>query len=83
MMYPLDDDWTRIVNLTGDTSWNATGMRSYYERLENCQYLTPGTPGHGFSGWLATNRADPTIFLSDNKVFQMLKVRIRRQNPDL
>ncbi|KAK4565735.1 hypothetical protein LTR86_003584 [Recurvomyces mirabilis] len=74
MMYPLDDDWTQIANLTGDSSWNATGMRKYFERLENCQYLSPGTPGHGFSGWLATNRADPSIFLdSDHKVFPMMQ----------
>ena len=74
LFYPLDDDWTAIVNLTGDSSWNATGMRRYFERLEDCQYLPKGTPGHGFGGWLQTNRADPSIFLSDNKTYPLLKV---------
>ena len=27
-------------------------MRKYFEILENNQYLPPGTPGHGFSGFL-------------------------------
>ena len=36
MMYPLDEDWTQIVNLTGDQSWNATGMRKYFQKLEQC-----------------------------------------------
>ena len=42
MMYPLDDDWTEIANLTGDDSWNAPHMRSYFEKLEQCQYLPRG-----------------------------------------
>ena len=33
-----------------------------------------GTPGHGFDGWLSTNRADPSIFLdNDTKVYPMMK----------
>jgi len=74
MLKPLDDDWNKIVELTGDFSWNATLMQAYFERFENCQYLANGTMGHGFKGWLATNRAEPSIFLTDNKVFNMLKV---------
>lgn len=74
MMYPLDDDWTQIVNITGDDTWNAVNMRRYFERLENCQYLANGTAGHGFGGWLSTNRADESIFLADSKVYPMLKV---------
>lgn len=74
MMYPLKEDWNAVANLTQDESWNAVNMRRYFERLEQCQYLPSGTPGHGFDGWLATNRADPSIFLNDDKVFSMLKV---------
>jgi len=75
MFYPPDDDWTAIANLTGDTSWNATGMRKYFQRLEANQYVNRGTIGHGFDGWLQTNRVDESVFFSrDNKTYPMLKV---------
>jgi len=77
MFYPLDDDWTAIANLTGDSSWNATGMRKYFGRLEANQYLGKGTPGHGFDGWLQTNRVDESVFLNkDSKTYSMLKVSL-------
>lgn len=76
MMYPLDEDWNDIAKMTGDHTWNAVHMRKYFKRLERCQYLPEGTSGHGFDGWLSTNRADPSIFLSDPEVFGMLKVRL-------
>lgn len=41
---PQDDDWNLIADLTGDASWRADKMRSYFERLENCRYLpAPGS----------------------------------------
>ncbi|MGA8530137.1 MAG: GMC family oxidoreductase, partial [Acidobacteriaceae bacterium] len=41
---PQDDDWNFIADLTGDASWRADKMRSYFERLENCRYVAaPGT----------------------------------------
>ena len=41
---PQDDDWNSIADLTGDPSWRADRMRSYFERLENCRYVpAPGT----------------------------------------
>ncbi|KAK5119031.1 hypothetical protein LTR62_000242 [Meristemomyces frigidus] len=74
MMYTLDEDWTQIANFTADSSWNATGMRRYFQRLKNCQYLPTGTPGHGFNGWLSTNRVDPSVSPdSDHKVFPMMQ----------
>ncbi|KAI6359562.1 hypothetical protein MCOR25_007012 [Pyricularia grisea] len=51
---PYDDDWNLVVNLTGDTSWEAPKMRKLFERLENNRFLPRGTPGHGFDGWLDT-----------------------------
>lgn len=33
-------------------------MREYFEKIEHNNYLKPGTPGHGFTGWLQTNIAD-------------------------
>ena len=41
---PQDSDWNYIAQLTGDASWQADHMNSYFERLENCTYVPrPGT----------------------------------------
>src|SRR5437868_8000256 len=36
---PQDSDWNYIRDITGDKSWDAAKMRSYFERLENCKYV--------------------------------------------
>ena len=79
MMYPSNSDWENIVNVTGDTSFNPENMRNYFQRLEKCRYeapVTPDTARHGFSGWQTTEMADPTIFLADPQVFQMMQSSI-------
>ena len=41
---PQDSDWNYIAQITGDASWNAEKMNSYFERLENCTYVPrPGS----------------------------------------
>lgn len=55
LVLPPDSTWDDIATLTGDGSWNATNMRLYFERIEKCNYLPEGTPGHGFSGWLGVS----------------------------
>lgn len=37
-VYPHAEDWDEIAALTGDQSWAAENMRSYFERLEDCGY---------------------------------------------
>jgi choline dehydrogenase len=37
-VYPHAEDWDRIAALTGDQSWAAENMRTYFERLEDCGY---------------------------------------------
>jgi choline dehydrogenase len=52
---PPDNDWDHIANVTGDPSWSADMMRSYFERIEHNYYVGKngtGAGGHGFSGWL-------------------------------
>jgi choline dehydrogenase len=63
-VYPHDSDWSHIVNITGDKSWNPANMRKIYERMEAVEYGTKGTPGHGYEGWLATSK--PPISLAQN-----------------
>ncbi len=60
-MYPHNEDWQNIADLTGDPSWSPDNMRSYFERVERCtyrfdewlQHFTGYNPSrHGFNGWL-------------------------------
>jgi choline dehydrogenase len=36
---PQDRDWDHIAAITGDSSWGAAHMRTYFERLEKCGYV--------------------------------------------
>ena len=74
-VYPSDSDWQNIANLTGDHSWNPSNMRDYFERVEQCHYLTPepGNPSrHGFNGWQPTGIPDLSIFNGDPKIPKIL-----------
>ncbi|HKS46322.1 MAG TPA: GMC oxidoreductase [Amycolatopsis sp.] len=47
---PHDQDWDDIAALTGDSSWNATRMRWWFQLLERCSYVRrprwlPKNPG--------------------------------------
>jgi len=33
-IYPHDSDWDNIASLTGDDSWSASKMRTYFEKME-------------------------------------------------
>ena len=59
LVYPHNEDWDYIAELTGDPSWTSEHMREYFERLENCQYVKDSVDNrearHGFSGWLPTS----------------------------
>ncbi len=74
-VYPHQSDWDHIADVTGDDSWRAGGMRRYFERLENCQYIErgkAGAAGHGFGGWLSTNMADASIGVRDLKLLKII-----------
>jgi choline dehydrogenase len=78
-VYPHNDDWRKLQNLTGDPSWAPERMREYFERLEQCRYL-PQTgiqfrdpvTRHGFAGWLPVSMADPTLALGDEQLLKLL-----------
>src|ERR1700738_1707254 len=38
MVYPHNEDWDRIAELTRDESWRSDRMRAYFERLEDCRH---------------------------------------------
>lgn len=37
-VYPHNQDWDDIAELTGDKSWRSPKMRRYFQRLERCTY---------------------------------------------
>src|SRR5690606_6874884 len=37
-------------------------MREFFERIERIHFLSPGTPGHGFDGYLDTNTPGPSAW---------------------
>jgi len=81
LVYPHDADWDNIAALTGDASWNANNMRKYFRRMENCHYrpfyrwlsrLGFNPSGHGFRGWLHTEKAVPMLSARNYKLFEVI-----------
>jgi choline dehydrogenase-like flavoprotein len=77
LMEPGDEDWDGIAALTGDASWQAGRMQHYFQRLENCRHrpvwralsrLGLDRTGHGWGGWLPTERAMPWQVLEDGRL---------------
>ena len=83
MVYPHNEDWDRVADLTGDESWRADRMRAYFERLEDCRHrplarffgrlgITPSR--HGWGGWLSTEKALPLAALAgDPELIQVIQ----------
>lgn len=69
---PSDRDWNVVANITGDESWKAENMRQYFVRLENNTYLPPGTPGHGFDGFLDVSLNEPQVLAGQPEVMTVL-----------
>jgi choline dehydrogenase-like flavoprotein len=74
LVYPHNSDWEYIADLTGDASWRADRMRTYFERLERCDHrplyrwlakIGYNPTRHGWNGWLATQRALPLSLLNN------------------
>ncbi|WP_437977970.1 GMC oxidoreductase [Sorangium sp. So ce295] len=61
-IYPHDEDFDQIARETGDRSWESSNMRTYFIRLERCEYLERGAPGHGFDGYFNSSLLDPQVF---------------------
>jgi choline dehydrogenase-like flavoprotein len=81
-VYPHNEDWDSIAQLTGDSSWSAMNMRRYFERLENCHHrwiyrwlakLGINPTRHGWSGWLNTQIAIPESALGDYSLIEAIE----------
>ena len=86
MVYPHDADWNSIASLTGDRSWEATHMRRYFQRLENCNYRWPyrwlskigiDPTRHGWEGWLRTEKMIPRSAFHDRALKKVLFGSVR------
>lgn len=75
-VYPHNADWDEVANLTGDDSWRADNMRSYFERMENCNHrpinrllakMGKNPSRHGWGGWFQTEAALPLQALAKDK----------------
>jgi len=82
MLYPHDADWDGIAALTGDASWSAEHMRTYFRKLENCHHRWPyrllskigiDPTRHGWNGWLHTEKAIPESMLDDPALIKMIE----------
>lgn len=78
---PDDSDWDAIAELTGDASWRATNMRRYLHKVENCGYrpawrwlskLGIDPTGHGWAGWLRTEKATPADAFADDELRRLV-----------
>ncbi len=90
-VYPCNSDWNGLRELTGDESWSADHMHTYFKRLEHCDYVAGlervaeaiagefhgeglNPSGHGYSGWLHTQTANPELIFKD---FELLRLVTR------
>ncbi len=83
LVYPHNQDWDEIAELTGDASWKAENMRQYFERIEDCRHrpmqrwlkkIVGFNPTrHGFSGWLTAERAIPMAALGDRNLMDVIR----------
>lgn len=82
LVYPHNEDWDYIAELTNDASWKAEAMRQYFERMEDCRHRAPyrwvemlsgwNPTRHGFDGWLTTERTDPMMALGDHDMMAVI-----------
>ncbi len=91
-MLPHDSDWNHIARLTGDRRWRASHMRRYAIRIESCNYrplwralrrIGLDWTGHGWNGWLSTEKAVPHAVLGDDELLQTVLASTRSFTGDL
>ncbi|KAL4911776.1 hypothetical protein BDW62DRAFT_215530 [Aspergillus aurantiobrunneus] len=71
-IYPYNRDWDDLAALTGNDSWAASNMRSYYQRLEDNRYAPSDIVTHGFGGWLQTSLTQLTLVVEDFKLLSLV-----------
>jgi choline dehydrogenase len=86
-LFPPDEDWDAIAALTGDTGWHSDVMRRYQRKLEQCRHrpfwrllsrFGFNPTGHGWHGWLPTERAMPPQVWGDRTLLLSLLLQSMR-----
>ncbi|MFO1049351.1 MAG: GMC family oxidoreductase [Geminicoccaceae bacterium] len=81
LVCPHDADWDAIAQETGDPSWSAASMHGYFRRLERCRHrpvqavledLGIDRTGHGYDGWLQTEKALPSGAFRDRALMRSI-----------
>jgi choline dehydrogenase len=81
LVAPPDADWDAVAAATGDRSWQATNMARYFARVERCRHrwlarlvasVGIGDSGHGWRGWLQTEKALPREALKDGDLVRAM-----------
>ena len=81
LVAPANSDWDQIADLTGDASWRATEMWRYFQKLEDCRHrpisrlrhlISLDRSGHGWSGWLPTEKPAPEEAIEDEQVRRVI-----------
>ena len=80
-MLPHNSDWNHIAKLTADRSWHASRMRRHAKRVEACGHrrvwralarIGIDPTGHGWNGWLSTEKSMPLEALGDDEMVRMV-----------
>jgi choline dehydrogenase-like flavoprotein len=89
IVYPHNQDWDQLATLTGDPSWGADNMRTYFEKLENCRHRTAlervlaevgyNPSRHGFDGWLDTEITIPKAAVTDFELEAVIKLSLLKE----
>jgi choline dehydrogenase len=91
-LYPHNADWDALAELTGDPSWNAKAMRSYFMRIENCKHrpmyrwlakLGFNPTRHGFKGWLHTEMPVPQTAFGDPVLMTLITESLLTVSKDM
>jgi len=81
LVYPHNQDWDDIAQLTGDASWGSSQMRGYFERLENCHHrpvqrwlskIGINVTRHGWKGWLHTEKSIPMAVMRNKALAETI-----------
>jgi choline dehydrogenase len=76
-----DADWDAIAAATGDPGWAGAAMSRHFRAIEDChhrpEWRVPGLlgldpTGHGWRGWLRTERALPANTIEDDDLLRVL-----------
>ncbi|GAW21165.1 hypothetical protein ANO14919_106820 [Xylariales sp. No.14919] len=71
-LLPTKNDLGYIANITGDSSWELSNMRKYYQKLENAGYVDKNDPTHGHDGYVNLNINPDGIAAQDVKLVSSL-----------